>query len=390
MHRQSSAARFVSALAMFLAGTSPAAGQKVGPSRLQELRAGLKGGVREFAAYVKRTRAAAPLIHSRWYVETMLREPPARLAYERAKREFGRRLLVALDECAGEMLRLDDSPKREVAAEMLLDLRDWTAGRPGYGNMLLLHRCQDIALVPLAHLIADLNFPVRTLDQLVGRLMTLPDQRKLNAEVLNTESPRGVRFEPGSDRMPAKWARAFRYLTPEERRAEAMRIPMMRTWRAGWRRIIEWRRGQGDKLPVLWLKGSSHRAKLPKDLQFFCDDNKRLDPFTTAKQWDAKRHYRLLLGLGAYSDRRSVESLLLFRKKVGYFPTRPPAGSMVDSFIKDPIERAFDAAWNPYNSKYGPIYGSAALLYKEVRSNTFCDYDTRRRKGYEIMHPKKR
>ena len=103
---------------------------------------------------------------------------------------------------------------------------------------------------------------------------------------------------------------------------------------------------------------------------------------------------------------RHVQAFLLFREKVGHFPTKPVfteeqikrrekfiaeeakrgvlIGRLEDGF-NSPVTAAFCLAWEPYRSEYGPIYDTAALVYEQVKSGQFLDEDSRYFQDYESL-----
>ncbi|MBN2560466.1 MAG: hypothetical protein JXQ75_06010, partial [Phycisphaerae bacterium] len=296
-----------------------------------------------------------PQIRSDWYVSESGQVPAGILALERQKRQFGRKLLDVLDKTSDEILAMNDSPSRERIAITLLDLGDWIVERPGYGNVFIFERCQDMATVPLAHLIADLNYPEGKLDALTARLRVPADIGNLSAEALNSESP-GTIFTPG-----------------QSGNVSEVQKPLAQAWGAGFKRARDALKAGGARRNI--PEGKDIRATLPADLQFFCDDE-ILGYHTTIELWDVKNHHRLALGFLGWVNADQIRHFLLFRKKVGTFPPTPPVGwTPVDRF-DTPTKAAFDAAWEPYRRDFGPVYSPAASVYTAVITNTFYDQDT--------------
>lgn len=326
-------------------------------STLQKLNDGLDAGLQSLVTRVKADKLPPPQIHSEWYVSESGQVPADRLAFERQKREFGRRLLEALDRTSDEILAMKDSPSREQVATTLLDLGDWIVERPGYGNMFIFERCQDMATVPLAHLVADLSYPEAKLDTLTARLRTWVDFARMAPDALNTELLEPV-FTAGQGKT-----------------LEEVQKPLMRAYGAGRARVRDWVKANvaGSVIP----DGKHIRKALPADMRFFCDDDDMPISFgTTLEWWQYKNHRRLVLGAGG-ANADQVRSFLLFRKKVGKFPTQPPSWwKPGDSFFDTPVKAAFDQAWEPYRKDFGPVYGTAANVYIAVTSNTYYDRDT--------------
>jgi hypothetical protein len=314
----------------------------------------LNSGLQALVTRVKADKISPPLIHSEWYVSESSQAPTGQLAFEQQKRQFGRRLLESIDRTSGEILAMTDSPSRERIATTLLDLGDWISERPGYGNMFITERCQDMATVPLAHLVADLRYPESKLDALTARLWTWVDFAKLAPDALNTELPQPI-FAAGQGKT-----------------LEEVQEPLMRAYRQERTRVQEWVKAN----LVQWTipDGKRVRESLPADLRFFCDDEV-LGFHTTLELWDVKNHRRLVSGLGGVGVDQ-IRHFLLFRKKVGRFPTEAPAGWTPGNRFNPPVRAAFAEAWEPYRKDHGPIYDDATLVYTGVVTNTFCDRDT--------------
>lgn len=335
---------------------------------LEEVRAmteAAEQGTEVLHQYIRDGRVSAPTIYSQWYVDRLVEKRSRRAELEQARRDFGKAVLVALERTAVENLNKAESERRERAALMLLDLADWFGEAVGYGNAFVFKRCQDMATVPIAHLIGDLAFPEEKAAVLVSRLVPFPEDVKRNARVLNQEGPSGL-FVPGRGT------------------ADHVLWPLERAWATKRAEIRKWQKEHGKR--VHWA-GKQVREELPEEYQFFCDDDlsRAPKPFTTLAQWDRKYHRRLLLGLEGHNIRK-VKHLLLFREKVGRFPTKAPSWwKPGNRDFTTPVHVAFDDAWEPYRKEYGPIYGSAAEVYNALQSNTFYDGDTRRVKRSEAF-----
>jgi hypothetical protein len=326
----------------------------------------LDAGLSSLVACIKAEHVPPPAIHSEWYVRESGRVPADRTDVELRKRQCGRRLLELLDRTSEENLATMDTVARERAANLLLDLGDWIAGEPRYGNLFILQRCQDLATVPLAHLATDLSYPESKLDALANRLRTWAELSRLCADALNAEAPAPV-FVAGEGSTFADVQR-----------------PLERAWDKGVRQIMAWQEASGRL--AIGPPSRTLRAALPAELKFYCDDD-LFGESTTRERWDVKFHSGLVLGLGGVNA-ENLRRFLLFRKKVGRFPTEPPSWCKPGRGSREtPIEAAFEAAWRPFRMELGPIYGRAARVYVEVTTNTFYDEDTRHRRPREGTLP---
>lgn len=332
--------------------------------------------------YVRETGEIAPLIYSQWYVDRLAVKNPKKAKFEQARREFGRVVLQSLENMAPALRSPGDAQTRQEAAATLLDLADWFGEQPGYGNALLFSRLQDLATVPLAYLIADLSYPQTNLVAMSDRLVAFPDEVKRNSRVLNTESP-----EPIFDVPPtAKSSVGVWKVMERAKIADSVVNPLERAWYKKVSDIRKWQK-ENDKQRGL-PEGKRDRDAVPNALAFFVDDEygaKAPKPFTTLNQWDKKYHRRLFLGLGGHNI-DNVRAFLLFRQKVGSFPTNPPSWwKPGDGVFPTPTSAAFDEAWNPFRHEYDVQYGPAADVYEAIQSNSFYDEDTRKAKYQESV-----
>jgi len=307
--------------------------------------------------YIQENNYVCPLIHSQWYVDWLPDVPPEIKEFEQEKRELGRKILEALEVTAANNLELYPTSKRETIALILLDFADWIGTQPGYGNMLIFSRCQDMATVPIAHLIADLEYPEEKLVEMCNRLLLYPEDTKKFVAALNEESP--------SDHFVAE----------EGTDIDSVIVPLEETWRKGKRKVHEWKKNNINLAT----------SELSQEYSFFIDDEYQNSPkpFTFLQQWDYKYHERLILGLGGFNI-SYAKDFLLFRETIGLFPTEPPSWwEPGDSVFPTPIHASFRKVWEPYMVEYGPIYSAAAYVYNSVKSNTFYDEDLKRKNLYE-------
>ena len=307
---------------------------------------------------------------------------PKKAETEQARREFGRVVLQSLEDIASGLRSLADAQKRQQAVATLLDLADWFVEQPGYGNAVLFSRLQDLATVPLAYLIADLSYPETNLVALSARLVDFPEEVKRNARVLNTESP-----EPIFDVPPtAKSSVGVWKVMEKAKIADSVVNPLERAW---YRKVADIRKWQKEHDKQRGLpEGKRDRDAVPEALAFFVNDGygaKAPKPFNTLNQWDGKYHRRLFLGLGGHNI-GNVKTFLLFRQKVGSFPTNPPSWwKPGDGVFPTPTKAAFREAWMPFRNEYDVQYAPASRVYDAVQSNSFYDKDTRKAKYQESV-----
>ncbi|MBM4155920.1 MAG: hypothetical protein FJ221_12975 [Lentisphaerae bacterium] len=296
---------------------------------------------------------SVPWIHSDYWVGRLPEKPEGRVSLERAKRAFGLALAKALDGEALTLMKPADSAARESQAKRLLDAADWIRTSRGYGNLLLVTRAENLAHIPIGHLVADLNHPTNAINALMKRVNTPDEGLGFRLAVLDEESPvpiyavrRGTVSEV-SDRLDLAWSRKVKT-------------------------VAAWCKANGVRFSEAW----KHRARMPPECAFFADDEVSTPPYTTVNQWDEKQHKSYCVYGGVTGIRQRVEMLYRFRLHVRAFPTTPPPWFGPQEKIYTATEAAFDKAWEPFGRTYGPIWQSAARTYESIRSNRLMDWET--------------
>jgi hypothetical protein len=298
---------------------------------------------------VSSNRYPAPRIYSLWYVERIASKEPVRVKLEHSKREFGLQVAKALEQEAKRAETLTDNEARRQETLCLLNLGEWIAGGLGYGNEYLSRRCFDIATIPLAYLIADLEYPLEDARQLLEKSPSDESGLTRVATVLNLEAGREIFPKPFGSRD-----QMFEQL----QQVRGKHIREILKW-------LEEHPEYGSRRP------SELQNVLPTELAFFCDDDLAKPP-TVVNMWDKKWH-EMLLGVGSQNV-GLLRALLLFRDKVGQFPESPPPSyKPSDRFYLSAIDAAFHQAWKPYRSEYGIIDGRAAIAYERVKHGKFLD-----------------
>lgn len=348
---------------------------------VRQLAVAAEKGPAALLSHIHEAQVRTPLIYSQWYVDTLAVKSPKRAEIEQARRDFGRKVLESLEATAPTPAMPADSHSLQRTAKMLLDLGSWFGEEPGYGNASLFSRLQDMATVPVARLIADLSYPETELATLVRRLVDFPQEVERNVRVLNTESPEPAFVLPS---LPNSSADVW-YPLERAKLADSVVRPLEREWYRRVAGIRKWQKEQGK--PEVVPSGKKGREHLPAEFAFFVDDemSEAPKPFTTLRQWDRKYHRRLFLGLGTHNI-GNVKAFLLFRQKVGNFPTTAPSWWKAgDGVFPTPMDAAFYDAWKPFRVTYGPTDASAAETYRGVQDNAFYDEDTRRVKQHEAF-----
>lgn len=268
---------------------------------------------------IREEQTPAPLIYSKWFVdERIARVSEPRAEVELAKREFGRAWAVQMEEESGIIRALTTIAEHEAKARTLLDLADWIGSEGGYGNLWLFFRLQDLANISVGHLLSDKDYPMDSLERIAPRLLKNIDiYTKIGIHALNAEAPEPM-FKLGEVKTAPKYGQ------PRTKwdREDDIQGPAFAAWHKNLTEATkQLRKTQKDGEYVGSLSGEKKRSRLPDDLQFFIDDEDKIDsrPFTAVEQWDVKFHYKILLGLVGDRVKDSLD-LLEFRRRVGTIP----------------------------------------------------------------------
>lgn len=309
------------------------------------------------AAGVLAAALPAPLIHSPYHAARLAKLEPERRAVEQAKRDFGFKLAVVLNETAALLQQRADSAERVKQAGLLLDLAAWLRTAQGYGNYVLFSRCESLATVPLAYLTADLDYPLDKVAELRRRILPSVDERAFRVAVLNDEAP-------------APFIGSLR--GSESEQDEQIQI----AWSIKWNEMRSWFKTHEIK------RQEQTRERLPEHLAFFFTDEHKASPFTTVNNWDNNRYQGVVFGMRDMQV-QNVDMFMLYREKAGTFPTQPPSWWKPTDKLYTAREAAFEHAWRPYEKEYGPIFQGAAIALEAVTGGRFWDRDTQYTKNAE-------
>ena len=368
-----------------LAGSAIAA---TAPNELEQARTLASQAEKDIFAisnYIANEKVPSFSIYSQWYVDRLAKKDPIRGELEQARRDFGTKLITTLEAWAKNETLPVTSQEREKQALALLYLSEWIGQKPGYGNALLFVRTQDLASVPIGHLIADLSYPESKLPPLVDRLLYEADATDILIRSLNVESGEH-RFT-----LPVPCPSVAGIFDSEKRGKIyfAKKEQSNFIWHKNMRRIMQiwesrpdWKKHNGYFSPDISWK---IRDELPEDLQFFADDEHPQGMeagMGIDYMWPRKFHKQLLLGFQLRAA--AIKGFLLFRQCVKKFPTTPPPSWYPgkDNIIDTPIKAAFEVAWRPFAKGEFLNYhacGYAARCYEAIRDNKFYDYGTQRR-----------
>jgi hypothetical protein len=286
----------------------------------------------------------APEIYSRWHVENIA--PRQKRDEMLRARAFGKQLVDLLDQWAARLRPPAKSNEDYERAKLLLDLADWIGNPKCYGSIALAQRSQDIATMPMARLVVNLDFPMEKVKELVARLEASGYDPSTHMEMLNREA-------------------AMTIFTPDARVRDAGLSEITRTFAMG--SILIRLRSNPDQKALDPEVASARRtalasplAKLP-DLSFFKDDDISSigGVFTLSRMWEGKWHR--YIGNGS-TNVYVLPKLAEWRAVVGYFP------DTLDEYRR---------AWDRYgDEKRRELYQYAWGTYSKIRVGKFLDQDS--------------
>jgi len=303
------------------AGTSPT---------ISELHASLvRQGAYAFVADAS-TPKTAPHIHSPSWVEWLPAEETERRAFEQEKREFGLAFVGELEKCALRQRHLMDYEKLEQEIEGMLRTADWLSTSKGYGNYLLVHWAENLALNMLGKLSVLPEMDTNTVNRILARLSDSKTDASFRLSVLREESP-----EP--------------FASPIFGHCGTDYYSLLREWGKGMKRTIEYF-GPLDMFRKTWRDTTEAERKLA----FYMDDSSSGE-LELRELWDRKLH-RIFCTLAPEATRiNAIRNTLLYRRFIGAFPL-PSAQELEDDDCGKEYEHRIVCQWwlKELHRKYGP------------------------------------
>ena len=333
---------------------------------VQALTLAAKQGFHPLLWHIRDNKVEPFTIYSKWYVETALTNDLERVKLEMARRDFGKELLVSLKREAPGLNGEFSATEHERNAEALLELADWFNKPVGYGNAWMFNRLQDLAAIPLAYMIADMDYPEEKLIEKCSKLVMSEIGVEKNYQILNVEGP-----DPNLFSIPK--VKVKNVLDEDERIRyfDKLSWPLERAWAKKRTRITKIipRRSTGNL-------SEDDRMKCPGELQFFIDDVNKLRnvPATTLDRWDIKWHHSFIVGLHV-RNAEYVQYFLLFRQEIRHFPTEPKRfNPMFDNGNK--VVQAFRQTWRERFQNNSGIGENAGQIYSGVLKRNVRDLDS--------------
>ena len=242
----------------------------------------------------------------------------------------------------------------------MLDLSQWIAQSPTYGNVILASRCHDVASVGIARLLVDLTIPLEQVKGVMDKLDPTLYGPSRCVEILNAEA--GGRLFNMSGVAPSE--------VPSQ---------LEQAWGLG--RFLLRKKRQKPSEPSIGTS-TLDLAIAEKNAEIFLhkEPDASAAAATVEGRWNINRHDLLASGLEPRNV-ALVKALFDFREKVGGFPVDLPfpGNPKITLIGKD----AFEYVWRKHWSIDSPdserrIYSRAWLAYEKVLEGTFLDEEARR------------
>lgn len=300
-------------------------------------------GLRGFFEAAQSNQWAAPKIYSQCWVDWLPEDQREIRKLEQGRRDFGLEIVKAVELESKHVLEPADSSERAAQVDRLLALSRWVGSPGGYGNFAIKRRVENLACIPIGHLVADLDYPVDKIEALLKRIAGDGEWLAMQNAILNEESPHKYDAKT-KDELAKQWHRHFR-----------------KAWFA-------YKEKKG-RYPHSFADGNG----FPKEIAFYCEDETLPRPYTLATRWNKKLHH--MFCVMGYEDKITtrIQNFLLFRKVIGRFPEKPSRPlEMFDSRIQE----GFYEAWKPHEKEHGIHPGASGYTYESILNNRFMDYDT--------------
>lgn len=300
----------------------------------------------------------APLIHSAWYTSQLDENSEAhRNAMDR--RRFGKAVLEQLEEYSAR-INLIPSNEDTRSSQQLLNLATWIIKSEGYGNALIASRACDIAMVPLANRVIDVELPLEEQKDLIQRGRALLNSPAMAGRILDYECQVQVFSEHANSHhdLTQFWdnnaARvSFQRVISDNGDVDEKRQDLDAALRS---RLMQ--------------RGIDGNVTHAHDAVFLDDDLPQ--PPTTLNMWEVKSHRHLVVGLVPANLER-LEQLVVFREAVGQFPLKPKG---VQTPNIAPGKAAFREAWlSSRGTQPRNLYATAWSVYEQIRNDSFMDRD---------------
>ena len=267
------------------------------------------------------TPRRAPHIHSQCWVDWLPDDEVERKAYEQEKRDFGLDMAVQLEKLGARRIEMDDVAGLRTGAEQLVAIAEWAKTSPGYGNYILKHQAEELAMVLMAKMAVNEKCSIREVRELLDRIDTHEKSAYLQVSVLNEESPHA-------------------YARPTATSGSEIQSALGRQWRDHVREAREHFKARLPKGRRVHFEDVRDEAR---EYAFYIPD-RNLGDASISRYWNLKDHEEVCV-YGMYSQKREkIGWILKYRETIGAIPV-PRAGELESEESQERYVGRINDAW---------------------------------------------
>lgn len=267
------------------------------------------------------TPRKAPHIHSQCWVNWLPDDEVGRRLYEQEKRDFGLDMVVQLEKLGARRIEMGDVVGLRTGAEKLVAIAEWAKTSPGYGNYILKHQAEELAMVLMAKMAVNEKCSIQEVRELLDRIDTPEKSACLQVSVLNEESPHA-------------------YARPTATSGSGIQSELGRQWRDHERKAREHFKARFPKRRRVLFEDVREEAR---EYAFYIPDQ-NLGDAPISRYWNLKDHEEVCV-YGMYSQKREkIGWILKYRESIGEIPS-PRAGELGSEESQERYVGRINDAW---------------------------------------------
>lgn len=311
-------------------------------------------GLKRFMERVWHEGVGAPAIHSRFWIDRIMKKDDPRRNLESSYRDFGKELAIQIDDLAINIWENPVKGRELEDFDFLMRLAKWMEAPRKFENFRVGMRVENAATMPLHRMIFNFGIENSAIEERFEKFMSKKESAKIRAEILREESDGcfdmnilDVWREANTDSacFAIQWGR---------------RLSKAYSHFGG--RMLEYSKSEEVRTGDL-------------EYTFFMEDYSLNLENTTVDRWDVKCHH-----LVCQSCRpRALNALgkaFGFRKEVGKFPdVEVPDGDDIRHAYKD----YYLCNFNLYKKVTKIPATTVATTYVDYKENSYTDKETYRR-----------
>lgn len=328
-----------------------------------------KEGIIKFLEIAKNKNWHCPKIHSAWYVKN-LKGKGKNLLKEQEKRNFGLQFAKNLTKLSLESRSIKDPKKLESIANSMFYAIKWLGTKQGYGNIFLQNRAQNIGAIAVAKLACDLSYPLEKVKSLAKEIDWSWNNPKNRRKILYEEFGEKYFKKNSKFKITESYFKGDtrKYNWYSDKSQKYIQAAIDKEWFALNREANDDTKRKKNKILSI-VYGDDFKGFYSADIPEF--------------SWDLRWHNRIRQGFGTHLVPKQLNSLLGYRKIMGFFPTKVRKETMERFGFHNEIAGAFYEAAEDKTSKIqkergsfnvkddaSPYDSGAALIYERYVAGT--------------------